>query len=275
MVGWSLLLLVLGLLHGATAQEQPGATWVEGSFITHELGAGSLLLNPGALSARPDDDGVMIYGFGDEKWKDSQYAFAMSMGSLGFAYQRLPMMVGGDESTLRIYRINLAVGGRVLAIGTSNKLYHLEYPHHIDHQFGIDAGLHFQPLPFLQMAALALDCNEPVIGGRTISRRYLLGTALILFNRALYLQQQVMGDDEVSGVKDLVWQAGLVLRPIGRLEIGCGYKKDPAAPGLFLAEATLPLPIGIEISAGVRSDKDFESRLFAASLLLPLQTLRF
>ncbi|HQG45935.1 MAG TPA: hypothetical protein PLG50_09765 [bacterium] len=266
---------MLVLCGAAHAQHQPGAAWVEGAFLTHELGVEAMLLNPGALSARPNDDGVRVQGIGDKEWKDHEYAAAMSMGGLGFAYQQLPLAAGRSERTLRIYRLNLSVGGRVLAIGTSNKLYSLEYPHHIDNQFGIDAGLHFQPLPFLTIAALALDCNEPVIDGRTIPRRYMLGSAIALFHRSLWLEQQITGDDGTTAWENLTWQAGLVLRPIGRLEIGVGYKDEPHVPELFLAQATLPLPIGIEIGAALRSDKEFTSKLLAASLLLPLQTLRF
>jgi hypothetical protein len=273
--GWTGLLLAVGLLGVAAAQNEPGAMLVEGSFITHELGAGSLLLNPGALSAMPGDDGVELYGFSDEEGDNQQFAFAMSMGGLGFAVQQAPWMVGSEELTLHVYRINLAVGGQVLSIGTSNKLYQLDYPHHQSREFGIDAGLHFQPLSFLQIAALALDCNEPVLDGHLINRRYLLGTALVFFNRSFFLQQQIEASDEITRIEDVTWQAGLVVRPWGRLEIGLGYKRDPVRPELFLAQATLPLPIGIEIGAALRSDKEFKSKLFAASLLLPLQTLRF
>ncbi|HNW60045.1 MAG TPA: hypothetical protein PKI62_10250 [bacterium] len=267
-----MLLVLGGAAHG---QQQPGAAWVEGAFITRELGVGAMLLNPGALSTRPDDDGVMVCGIGDKEWKNPEYACAMSMGGLGFAYQQLPLVVDGDELTLKIYRLNLAVGGRVLAIGTSNKVYALEYPHHSDHQFGIDAGLQFQPLSFLRIAALALDCNEPVVGGRTISRRYLLGSAIALFHHTLWLEQQVIGNDATDAFADLTWQAGLVLRPIGRLQFALGYKKTPHDPELYLAQAALPLPIGITVGAALRSDKEFKSKLLAASLLLPLQTLRF
>lgn len=266
------MLVLWGAAHG---QDQPGATWVEGAFLTHELGVEAMLLNPGALSARSDDDGVRVQGIGDKEWKDHEYAAAMSMGGLGLAYQQLNLAVDGHEQTLRIYRLSLAVGGRVLAIGTSNKLYSLEYPHHIDNQFGIDAGLHFQPLSFLTIAALALDCNEPVVGGKTIPRRYVVGTALALFHRSLWLEQQVTGDDGTTDWQDLTWQAGLVVRPIGRLEIGFGYKDEPRTPELYFAQATLPLPIGIEIGAALRSDKEFKDKRLAASLLLPLQTLRF
>ncbi len=267
--------LLTGWCASAAAQKEPGAMLVEGSFITHELGAGSLLLNPAALSALPGDDGVMLYDFRDEDGKRREFAFAMSMGSLGFAVQESPWMVDSEELTLHVYRINLAVGGRVLSIGTSNKFYQLEYPHHHSREFGIDAGLHFQPLPLLQIAALALDCNEPVLDGHIINRRYLLGTTIVLFGRALFLQQQVELNDASKYIEDLTLQSGIVVRPWGRLEVGVGYKKEPSLPERFLAQATLPLPIGFEIGAALRSDKEFKSRMFAVSLLLPLQTLRF
>lgn len=267
--------LLLLLLSRSGAAQQPGALMVEGEFITQELGAGSLLLNPGALSAMADDDGVMLHALANEDGEERHFAFAMSMGSLGFAVQEMPWSTGPEEVTLRIYRINLAVGGRVFAIGTSNKLYHLQYNHHFSRQFGIDAGFHFQPVSFLRLAAMALDANEPELDGRQVSRRYLAGAALLLFNRTLQLQGQSEFSDSTAEPEDLIWQAGVTLRPVGRLEIGVGYKREPDRPELFLARATLPLPIGIEIGAAVRSDKEWKAPLFAASLLLPLQTMRF
>ncbi len=266
------VLLAAGMGLGQTLPESEIAA---SSFISHELGASSVLLNPAGLNAFPQDDGVMVYDFVDEEGRHRQFAFALSMGSLGFGVQQFRWEDLGDYPFLRIYRANLSVGGRVLSIGTSNKLYHLEYPHHFTRSFSVDAGIHFQPIKYLQFAGLALDCNEPEVAEYLIGRRYLLGAAIVLFDRALYLQQQIELTDDTRHLEDVNYQLGVVLRPWGRLEFAVGYKKNIFNEENYMARIKVPLPIGLEVTVFARGDEKLHAKVFAAALLLPIQPLRF
>ncbi len=268
--------VVMALMTGlGWSQSLPESEITASSFISHELGAFSVLLNPAGLGAFPHDDGVMVYDFVDDEARHRQFAFALSMGSLGFGVQQFRWEDLSEYPFLRIYRANLSVGGRVLSIGTSNKLYHLEYPHHFARTFSIDAGVHFQPFKYLQLAGLALDCNEPELAEYHIGRRYLIGAAIVLFDRGLYLQQQIEFSDDTRHIEDVHYQFGVALRPWGRLEFALGYKKEVFRKENYLARIKVPLPIGVEVSAFARGDEKLKPQIFAAGLLLPLQPLRF
>lgn len=279
-IKFALVFLLLFILKPRTLLAQDGTPLpVEDlarfGFVAQHNGVASVLLNPAGLSPMANDDGVLLYDRMAERGQQREFAMVISLGNLAFAAQQMALDTGPGDQLLKIYRLNLAVGGRVLAVGTSNKLVQLEHPHHFTRAFSVDAGIHFQPFRFLRFDGLVLNCDQPDLEDYYLARRFVAGFAISLWQSRIVLLQQMTWNEHAKAPEDMGIQAGIALRPVGRFVITIGANRDLNAQEHVLLGLQIPLPAGLRLYAFGRTNQKLELQSLAAVLILPLQAIQF
>ncbi|MCA9733784.1 MAG: hypothetical protein H6696_04220 [Deferribacteres bacterium] len=251
------------------------------SFSTEVHGMTAMMRNPAGLSIFPNDDGAFFnYNFLKAS-NPEEINFALTMKNLAFAVQQFPIDDDAALSSIRSYKLGLSVGGKVLSIGTSNKIVELQSSIENKWVFSFDAGVIFQPAPFLSIAAHVRDLNEPVLEDYQFRREFSSGFGLRLLNNRFKILAEAAWDDNTRNFEQSRLKAGLSIMPIQNFEILVGgiIKNgliDVVAKNEeFYAILQIPFWGGIRILATARMDGQKEFLRYSASSLIPLKTIAF
>lgn len=270
---------LLLLLMGAQAYPQtvaPSMSELQNiSFITEAYGYTGTVLNPAGLARAGNDDGAFYNYITDKTGDRTESNFNFSMGNLAFGFQEFPLGSDLKSPSLNYYRMGIAIGGRVLSIGTSNKLIELQWPHHVTRAYSLDAGFIFQPMPWITLAGFGRDLDEPQLENIQFLREYQAGLSLNLVDQRVRIIGQAMWNDEVDYIEDARYKVGLGLTPIENSNLIMGAIHDPTGAEEFFAMAQVPIWQGIKLSLSGRfNDRGVVQRYFAA-VYVPLKTVTF
>ena len=176
-----LLIFFLGLSFAhAQSLKRPASEVQTLLFITEAFGSSATMINPAGLARNPYDDGLYAnYNFSQAQ-KSEEYNYGFSLGNLGFGYQNFLLNDSGTRPALTYYRLGMALGGKVLSLGTSSKIIALDMEGFSERVFSIDAGFIFQPVKFITLAGFGRDLDEPTIGEFTFKREYTAGLSINL-----------------------------------------------------------------------------------------------
>ena len=245
------------------------------SFVSEVKGPLSTFINPAGLALFPNDDGVFAnYSFIDTTANDERN-FMFSMGNLAVGALEYRLEPDDLDWYLRTYRVSISVGGKVISIGTTNKLYHLQWPHHSTREFSIDAGIYFKPMKSLSIAAVAKDLTEPELEDFTFNRQYSVGASLRLLEDQFRILGQVNFNDRTSKIENSTFKAGIIISSPNGFEILLGGINNPTSKNQFFAGLYIPLVAGIQFSATARFDADKEFLRYSGSIVIPLKSVSF
>lgn len=241
-------------------------------FISEIDGLTANIVNPAGLSIKPDDDGFLFsYDFVESNQQGNSFA-SFSLGNFGFSYQDI---YNYSDIRMQSYSANLSIGGEFLAVATSNKIISLGYPTYSYDFFSIDAGIIMRPAKSVGLSFVARNLGEPIVDSLDFGRNYTAGIGIFLFNDMLKLFGEVdfNKSDEVS--KDIAGNAGIILQPIGILEIRAGAYRNPEKIYEGFLAASFLIENSFRIMVSTRFNEDQETVRFSAMLVLPLQTVKF
>lgn len=251
------------------------------SFITDVRGMTAMMRNPAGLSISPDDDGAFFnYNFLKADEPD-EINFALTMKNLAFAVQQFPIEDDVALSSMRSYKLGLSVGGKVLSIGTSNKIVELQASDQNKWVFSLDAGILFQPVPFFSIAAHVRDLNEPVLENYQFQREFSSGLGLRLLNNRFKILAEAAWNDDTRHFEQTRLKAGLSIMPIRNVELLVGGIIKNGLVDIevqneeFFAILQIPFVGGIRILTTARMDGQKHFLRYSASSLIPLKTIAF
>ncbi|HDP97870.1 MAG TPA: hypothetical protein ENN22_01640 [bacterium] len=251
------------------------------SFNTEVHGMTAMIGNAAGLSLFPNDDGAFFnYNFLKPGEQD-EINFALTMNNLAFAVQQFSLDNHTDHDFMRAYKLGLSVGGKVLSIGTANKIIEVQSSDRTKQVFSVDVGLIFQPASFLSLAAHARDLNEPVIENYQFQREYSAGFGIKLFSQRFKILAEAAWNDDIQYFEQARVKTGLSIMPIQNVELLVGgILKQGIVDILFQNEeffAILQFPFfgGIRFLTTTRIDGHWHFLRYSASLLIPLKTIAF
>lgn len=245
------------------------------SFVAEAHGLSAGTVNPAGLSTQPDDDGVQLsYDFYNAEERGNIEA-AISMGSLGFAFQEFPLSTESAEHDFRIYAISLGIGGKVFSIGTINKLIEPGRPPDARLIFSVDAGFVFQPAEGLALAGVARNLDEPAVPGRDFSRSYTAGFGLFLLERQLKIMAEADWDEQTKFLEAARYRGAIAIAPLPGLEFRAGAFHTSGATEQFFAQLQIPFFGGLGFAGSARINDAGEFLRYSAGVVIPLQTARF
>jgi len=251
------------------------------SFNTEVHAMTAMIRNAAGLSLLPNDDGAFFnYNF-LKPGEQGEINFSLTMNNLAFAVQQFSLENHADHDFIRAYKLGLSVGGKVLSIGTANKIIEVQSSDRTKQAFSVDVGLIFQPVSFLSLAAHARDLNEPVIENYQFRREYSAGFGIRLLNQRFKILAETAWDDNTQHFEQARVKTGLSIMPIQNVELLVGgILKQGIVDILFQNEeffAILQIPFfgGIRFLTTTRIDGHGHFMRYSASLLIPLQTITF
>lgn len=251
------------------------------SFGTEVHGMTAMMRNVAALSVRPDDDGAFFnYNF-LKPGEQGEINFSLTMKNLAFAVQQFSMDDHTGYDFMRTYRLGIAVGGKVLSIGTSNKVVEFQSSDRAERVFSLDAGLIFQPVTFFSIAAYARDLNEPIIENYQLRREYSAGIGLKLLDQRFKILTEAVWDDDTRDFARARLKTGLSISPIYNIEFLIGGVLKHGLLDLlfeneeFFAIVQIPFFGGIHFLTTARIDGRKQFLRYSTSLLIPLKTIAF
>jgi len=261
------------LLFAVQAFSQPkGSAEIQKvTFATEAFGFNSTVLNPAGLARRSNDDGAFLNYNTTKDGKKNETYFNFSMGNLAFGYQEF-MPEGEINPLLKYYRLGLAIGGKVFAFGTSNKLIELEFPHHATHVFSMDAGFIFQPVSWFTFAGSGRDLDEPQLEDIQFTREYNSGFSFNLFHSQLRFLGQASWDDSVQYIENAKYKIGMAFSPIENSNIIIGGIQYPHAKKEFFAMLQIPIWQGINVTLSSRFNEKGVVQKYYAGIYIPLKT---
>ncbi len=234
--------------------------------------------NVAGLSTRPDDDGVFLnYSFLKPE-AGSESNFTLSMQNLAFSVQNFSL---DDDALMRTYSLGIAVGGKVLSIGSSNKIVQFRSSEQTQGVFIVDAGLIFQPVSFLSIAASARNLNEPLFADYQFQKEYSASISLKLLDQRIKILTEAAWYDDIIQLERARFKSGisLVLLPEVELLVGGVLKQEITSifsqKEEFFAMLQIPFFGGIRFLSTVRIDDQKQLLRYSISLLIPLKTLTF
>ncbi len=241
-------------------------------FITEVRGLTAATINPAGLSIQPDDDGVLLsYDFIETKERGNIEA-AMSMGSLGFAFEEFPVMSNGEEQRFRMYSLSLAVGGKFLSVGTSNKLIDAGNASLV---YSVDAGFILQPVKGVMLAGVGRNLTEPAIPGYDFSRSYTAGFGLFLLERQIKLMAEADWNERTKFLDDARYRGALAISPVAGLEFRAGVFLTTGVTEQFFAQIQIPFAGGLSFTGSARINDAREFLRYSGAIMIPLQTAKF
>lgn len=261
-------LLLVVLLSGFTlsAQDRPVSELSRVFFLSEVSGLTATTVNPAGLSIRPDDDGVLV-GYDFLRFEDQGNSFAsLSMGNLGFSYQDYYKPV----NRLRMYSVNLSVGGKSVAVGTSNKLVKGDAEH-----FAIDVGVLFLPAEFLSIAAVVRNLNEPAVHNHDFGLRYAAGFGLFFLERRIKVFGEAEWQRGATTTSQTFYHAGVGAAPTDFLEFRAGVYNDESRKNRTFFGVNLTAKGSLELLGTVHLDENREVIHYSTMLLIPLRTVSF
>lgn len=251
------------------------------SFGTEVHGMTAMIRNVAGLSVRPDDDGAFFnYNF-LKPGEQGEINFSLTMKNLAFAVQQVSLEDDAVYDFMRTYRLGVSVGGKVLSIGTSNKIVELQSSDRAERVFSVDAGFIFQPATFFSVAAYARDLNEPIIENYQIRREYSAGIGLRLLNQRFKILTEATWDDDTRDFARARLKTGLSISPIYNIEFLVGGVLKHGLLDLlleneeFFAIVQIPFFGGIHFLTTARIDGQKQFLRYSTSLLIPLKTVAF
>lgn len=271
------LVTLLGITTNIMGQSKPApqSELETISFVSEVRGPISASINPAGLALYTNDDGVLAnYSFIDTTANDERN-FLFSMGNLAIGAQEYRLEPEDLDWYLRTYRVSISVGGKVVSIGTTNKLYHLQWPHHSTREFSIDAGIYFRPMKSLGLSAVVKDLTEPEIEDFAFNRQYMVGASLRLLEDNFRVLGQINFNDQTAHIDHSIFKAGIIISSPNGFEILLGGINNPTSKNQFFAGLYIPLVAGIQFSATARFDADKEFLRYSASIRIPLKSVSF
>jgi len=246
-------------------------------FITEAYGTSATIINPAGLARRQADDGVYAnYNFAQDN-KVNNTNFSFSMGNIGFGYQNFLFDENTNSSELRVYRIGLAIGGKVFSFGSSNKVIETQTSGAMERVFSLDAGFIFQPIGWLTLAGYGRDLDEPLIGGFQYKREYTAGISINMPQNVVRLLFEGNWNDSIIYFADADFKAAVAISPISEHEfdIVIGGIRNLHDDEQYFAMLRLPLWGGIQATGAVRVNQDWKTQSYFTALHFPIQTITF
>jgi hypothetical protein len=244
-------------------------------FITEARGLNASTLNPAGLSVQPDDDGVLLsYDFLETKERGNVEA-AMSMSSLGFAFQEFPVFTNNTVQRFRTYALSLSVGGKVLSIGTVNKLIDTGDSPKASLVYSVDAGIILQPVTGVVLAGVARNLDEPVVRGYDFSRSYTAGLGLFFLDGQLKLMAEADWNEQTKFIDEARYRGAVAVSPWPGLEFRAGVFHAAGVTDQFFARIQIPFVGGLNFAGTARLDDARKFLRYSASIIIPLQTAKF
>jgi hypothetical protein len=269
--------VLLGVLAPAAHGQVPGGDVERTGFVASVEGVPSIVVNPAGLAVRPEDDGVLVrYAVTDTQKVDRETNALFSMGNIGVSYRHLEANHPARPGAERFYRIALAAGGTVLALGNTIKLVETDDSTGTHRAYDLDAGVVFHPAPFLALGGvgenLAEAEREP---GVPTQRSYRAGAALLLLDRRFILQGELWGREGIDLEKEATTRAGVTIEPAGFLSLAIGYERPPGTAdetGWASVECRFS---GIDLGIGAIKQLEEDPVRVWGELRLSLETVRF
>ena len=241
-------------------------------FISEIDGFTANIVNPAALSIKPDDDGFLFsYDFVESNNQGNSFG-SFSMGNFGFSYQDL---YNYNDIRMQSYAANLSIGGEFLAIATSNKIVSVSYPTYSNDFFSVDAGIILRPAKSVGLSFVARNLSEPTVDSLDFNRNYTAGIGIYLFNDVLKLFGEIdfKKNDDVN--KDAAGNVGIVLQPINILEIRVGTYRDHEKNYEGFLACSFLIENSFRLLVSTRFNENEQALRYSAMLVLPLQTVKF
>ena len=242
-------------------------------FFTSEIdGLTANIVNPAALSIKPDDDGFLFnYDFVELNRQGNSSA-SFSMGNFGFLYQDI---YNFENIRVQNYSFNISIGGEFLAIATSNQIVDVSYTNYKNSVFNVDAGIIMRPAKSVSLSFIARNLSEPIVDSLDLSRNYTAGIGIFLFNDVIKIFGEVDFNKNNSINKDVAGNAGIVLNPVDILEIRAGAYRNPEKIYEGFVAASFLIENSFRLLVSTRFNENQEKTRYSAMIVLPLQTIKF
>ncbi len=240
-------------------------------FVTDAYGLTANLLNPAGLSTEPEDDGALIsYDFFDTQ-DEGNVAAGLSMGNLGFIYQSF----GEDiNPRFRMYALSIGIGGRILSIGTVNKIIRIDGESGGD-RVDLDAGFVLRPANGIKIAGVARNLAEPDDSNYDFTMNFTGGVELSTLSESIKILAEVSWDRKGKFSEDADYRGAISITPYAGFEFRVGAINTNGNTDQYFGQVFVPLSSGLKLIGSVRTDKDVAALRYSTSLAIPLQTVRF
>lgn len=244
-------------------------------FITEAYGTSATILNPAGLARKSYDDGLYAnFNFLNNQ-KTGEASFAFSMGNLGFGYQKFILDNVEFDPSFTYYRLGLAIGGKILAFGTSNKIIALDMKGFSERVFSVDAGFIFEPVHWITLAGFGRDLDEPTIGKFHFKREYTAGVSLNLPEKYVRFLIEGTWDDSIIHIEDADFKIAIAFSPVQNMDFIVGGIRNLVYDDNYFALARFPIWGGVQLALAARFDQNWSLNRYFTSLHFPLQTVTF
>lgn len=250
-------------------------------FIATSRGIYAAMLNPAGLAINRADDGILLnHNASDQDKEDREWNFLLSMGNLGFAFQRDWFKHNEQEYMLNLYKLSLAVGNRIIAMGSTTKWIETTWADTTsdekdNHTVDLDIGVMFRPSHRISLAAMVSNPAEAEITeGHRLEPVYCAGLAALLAGERVMLNAEGQWTEDTDTLDDVVFRAGGSIYPVQNLNLVVGWQREKSAEDTFWIGAYVALG-GISVGALVRTVGTEDIVRLSGEFRAALQTVTF